>query len=259
MKYVKVMEAKRIIEEAVRKKENARKMAAQHKRDRLALEKKEKELAHKRWLAEKNGKLRQKLGEEKREAKRKEAEEGAIRRERERNIEIYRKRLAKREREKKRRMKKAQKALAEGGEDGPADSGGMLPKLAMALGKPLSSNFTAGPPTATKKKGKANLYKQKMKGKYAIPDYKESLKESEMARKALMGNMKMKMCKKSPKRKKQDREGGNGLPPVKKGITGHDRNKFFLSNKERNTLNMLDSSPVAPNMGETPINDWAVR
>jgi hypothetical protein len=120
-----------------------------------------------------------------------------------------------------------------------------------------------------------------MKGDLELPDYKRSAAEAELSRKALIREMKI-VVKKSPKRggKGKGRGGGGGsggLPgikgatPKKSGnqISGHERNKFFLSKKERSVLNAIDASPVQPaNLqqhavhvagGEEPIEDWAVR
>jgi hypothetical protein len=96
--------------------------------------------------------------------------------------------------------------------------------------------------------------------------------------------MKIVVVKKSPKREKEDREkmrkeneakryGSQKLPGIaNRGAAGKggrgggskkmDPNMFFLSKKEKNIFNQIDTSPVEPTKlitQEQPIEDWAVR
>ena len=91
-----------------------------------------------------------------------------------------------------------------------------------------------------------------------------------MSRKALQKEMKFTTVKRSP-----DRPGANDGSVKNNGtrlkgarineernpnfITSNEKNKFFISKKEREVLNALDNSPVAPSIMEIPMNDWDVR
>lgn len=277
LRYARNLELRALREEKERARERAKMVAEQYKREKLELERQDKILAHKRWLADKDAKIKKKLEEERREEARKKAQEKAIRKDRQANIEMYRKRLAKRDRERKRKLKKMQRALSEAGATDPA-ADGLLPRLALAIGKPLSNAFgEAALFRKSIKRGKKgggkelSQYKQKMKPEHYIPDYKESRKQADVGKKALLKSMKIEVAKKSPKREKQDKDNASKgvLPTVHPGSgklsrkpNPHDSNMLFLTKKEKIHFNAIDNSPIRPTkliLGEQRIHDWAVR
>lgn len=230
----------RIREERERAAQRAREMAHQFARDRADLIAHEKKAAHVAWKKRAAKEARAKKQRLQQEEDEKRLKEERIKEEREQNIQVYRTRIAEREREKRKKLRKMQRLLEkQARERGENPASTFFPKLAMAMGKPLDISYYERALAGKRKPAKKKIKKRKdpfsPTSRYAH--------EIEASIRHMKRDMKIKVKKKSPKRK-----GMKGPPSDNPNtyVRGYDQQKFFLSKKERKMLSQIDSSPVKP-------------
>ena len=170
---------------------------------------------------------------------------------REQNIALYQARIKKRSLEKRRRMRKLKKELdsAEAYAVDPASQ--ILPRLALAVGVEIDM-------TNHYKAVKKSIKKMSKGGK--LPKLKLApVARSELARMDILKSRKklqegVRIVVKKKKKRRRRKEVGDPVTDISRDIIeegrkggrvgGYERNKFFLSKKEKMNLNLIDASPV---------------
>ncbi|GMH84223.1 hypothetical protein TL16_g09854 [Triparma laevis f. inornata] len=222
----------------------------QARKDAELLAQREKLLAHQAWERSKKKKAHEKRKKKEMEETEKARIEEEKRKLREQNIALYQARIKKRSLEKRRRMRKLKKELdsAEAYAVDPASQ--ILPRLALAVGVEIdmTNHYKAVKKSIKKMSKGGKLLKLKL-----APVARSELARMDIlkSRKKLQEGVRIVVKKKKRRRRK---EVGDPVTDISRDIIeegrkggrvgGYERNKFFLSKKEKMNLNLIDASPV---------------